>query len=63
MADEKAKSAPVARGAELRRLLVRKLPTIDAKRAEGQIAVDPEALDLGADAFIDPLAALAEKKP
>jgi hypothetical protein len=61
-AEPQKTTAPVVRGPALRRSLVKKLPTLDAKRDQEKIAVDPAALDLTADEFIEPLQALSERR-
>jgi hypothetical protein len=57
-----APATPVKRGAALRRELLAKLPQLTvAGDAAGAMKVDPDAVDLDADAFIGPLHALVSE--
>lgn len=61
-APDPAPAAPVARGAALRRELLAKLPALELARGPaGAMDVDPSALDLGADEFIEPLHTIVER--
>ena len=54
--------ASLKRGATLRRELLAKLPPLPvAGDAAGALRVDPNAVDLDADAFVGPLAALVSE--
>jgi hypothetical protein len=53
---------PIKRGAALRRELTAKLPPLAvASDSAGAMKVDPDAVDLDADAFIGPLHALVSE--